>query len=425
MEEGYDAFFHMDMASSASKNSGPSNSHGAHPPLPQIHPQSRYVGYPPSPINAFSLKTDASPAMSDSSVTSVDAPMHEVASFSGPSAGLPSSANIFSTDVRKMPDAPPRRGAHRRAQSEIAFRLPDELLFDRELALESGEIPTLSDDAGEELVSAYLDMENTMSGDLFGPATLLMNEKSTTKPSHHSRSLSVDDVFAESDMLRPRPDVSGSHGRSGTQRPRHQHSFSMDGSTSFGQDLLMGELDCLETKKAVGAEKLAELALLDPKRAKRILANRQSAARSKERKMRYISELERKVQTLQTEATSLSTQLTVLQRDTTGLTTENSELKLRLQSMEQQAKLREALNDTLKEEVQRLKSSSVQMNAGNMHAFTGGTHPLALNQPFFQIPHFQSQQLNTQVQQAISHTNHQQNVQQSGHPEFIQRNLLG
>ena len=45
----------------------------------------------------------------------------------------------------------------------------------------------------------------------------------------------------------------------------------------------------------------------------RILANRQSAARSKERKMRYIVELEHKVQTLQTEATTLSAQLTLLQ----------------------------------------------------------------------------------------------------------------
>lgn len=45
----------------------------------------------------------------------------------------------------------------------------------------------------------------------------------------------------------------------------------------------------------------------------RILANRQSAARSKERKMRYIAELEHKVQTLRTEATTLSTQVTLLQ----------------------------------------------------------------------------------------------------------------
>ena len=45
----------------------------------------------------------------------------------------------------------------------------------------------------------------------------------------------------------------------------------------------------------------------------RVLANRQSAARSKERKMRYIAELEQKVKILQTEATTLSAQLTLLQ----------------------------------------------------------------------------------------------------------------
>ncbi|CAD5311878.1 unnamed protein product [Arabidopsis thaliana] len=71
--------------------------------------------------------------------------------------------------------------------------------------------------------------------------------------------------------------------------------------------------------------------------------------------MRYIAELERKVQTLQTEATSLSAQLTLLQRDTNGLGVENNELKLRVQTMEQQVHLQDALNDALKEEVQHLK----------------------------------------------------------------------
>lgn len=50
----------------------------------------------------------------------------------------------------------------------------------------------------------------------------------------------------------------------------------------------------------------------------RIMANRQSAARSKERKARYISELERKVKSLQTEATALATQLTVYKVCTNG-----------------------------------------------------------------------------------------------------------
>jgi hypothetical protein len=107
-----------------------------------------------------------------------------------------------------------------------------------------------------------------------------------------------------------------------------------------------------------------------------VLANRQSAARSKERRMRYIAELEQKVQILQTEATTLSAQLTLLQvraptafsdsvlarlktkkkslwslssqlrclrgqRDSAGLATQNNELKFRLQAMEQQAQLRD------------------------------------------------------------------------------------
>ncbi|KAJ0752078.1 putative transcription factor bZIP family [Helianthus annuus] len=71
--------------------------------------------------------------------------------------------------------------------------------------------------------------------------------------------------------------------------------------------------DAVNHHKALAPDKLAELALVDPKRAKRILANRQSAARSKERKIRYTGELERKVQTLQNEATTLSTQVTMLQ----------------------------------------------------------------------------------------------------------------
>ncbi|MBA0555345.1 hypothetical protein Golob_025528 [Gossypium lobatum] len=57
--------------------------------------------------------------------------------------------------------------------------------------------------------------------------------------------------------------------------------------------------------------------------------------------MRYIAELERKVQTLQTEATSLNAQLSLLQRDTGTLTAENNELKLRLTTMEQQVHLQD------------------------------------------------------------------------------------
>ncbi|KAL6580751.1 putative transcription factor PosF21 [Orobanche minor] len=58
----------------------------------------------------------------------------------------------------------------------------------------------------------------------------------------------------------------------------------MDGSTSIKSEMLMcGSEDPFgaDAKKAISAAKLAELALIDPMRAKSIWANRQSAARSK------------------------------------------------------------------------------------------------------------------------------------------------
>ncbi|KAB1207462.1 putative transcription factor PosF21 [Morella rubra] len=158
----------------------------------------------------------------------------------------------------------------------------------------------------------------------------------------HYRSVSMDSFMGklqfgdESPKLPPSPGV-----RPGQMSPSH----SIDGnSTAFSLEFGNGEFSGAELKKIMANEKLAEIALTDPKRAKRILANRQSAARSKERKMRYISELEHKVQTLQTEATTLSAQLTLLQRDSVGLTNQNNELKFRLQAMEQQAQLRDEIS---------------------------------------------------------------------------------
>jgi hypothetical protein len=43
----------------------------------------------------------------------------------------------------------------------------------------------------------------------------------------------------------------------------------MDGSTSFKHDLLTGEFDGVDVKKVMSSDKLADIALIDPKRAKR------------------------------------------------------------------------------------------------------------------------------------------------------------
>ncbi|CAA3010614.1 probable transcription factor 21 [Olea europaea subsp. europaea] len=154
----------------------------------------------------------------------------------------------------------------------------------------------------------------------------------------HCRSLSMDSFIENMNFSDESPRLPPSPGTlPGQLSPTN--SIDANFSLEFGN----GEFNGAEIKKIMENEKLAEIALSDPKRAKRILANRQSAARSKERKMRYIAELEHKVQTLQTEATTLSAQLTLLQRDSAGLTSHNNELKFRLQAMEQQAQLRDGI----------------------------------------------------------------------------------
>lgn len=239
-------------------------------------------------------------------------------------------------DPNSKPPAPPppfnsamRPSHHRRAHSEVNFRLPEDL----DLVPDPFDAPAGSfEEMGSEddLFSTYMDIEKLSGG-----------------------GSGIGDAVFENGSAE---DGDKSGGGGGGDRPRHRHSNSVDSSS-----LAMNERS-IEAKKAMAPDKLAELWTIDPKRAKRILANRQSAARSKERKARYISELERKVQTLQTEATTLSAQLTLFQRDTTGLSNENTELKLRLQAMEQQAQLRDALNEALKQEVERLRLATGEMS---------------------------------------------------------------
>ncbi|CAL1363046.1 unnamed protein product [Linum trigynum] len=278
-------------------------------------------------------------------------------------------------DIEQMPETPQRGYHHRRAHSDTSFRFDDLLLFDpSDLDLSSLDLPTPTPPrrgAPMAIDSPPLSEDSTSTGPAPPP-------NPRAKPINHLRSLSVDSDFFDGFALGSGYGdeklggkgmgigAGGGGGGGGERRVHHRHSNSMDGSScsaSFEGDSYLMTDDGI--KKSMAPDRLAELALIDPKRAKRILANRQSAARSKERKTRYTSELERKVHTLQTEATTLSAQVTVLQRDTSGLTTENKELKLRLQALEQQAHLRDALNEALREEVQRLKITASQMPNGN------------------------------------------------------------
>ncbi|KAF5747159.1 Basic-leucine zipper transcription factor family protein putative isoform 1 [Tripterygium wilfordii] len=223
----------------------------------------------------------------------------------------------------------------------------------------------------------------------------------------HHRSVSMDSymgsfIFDDESLKVP---------AKGTQAGPESPGDSVDGSNKkLNLAFRNGEFSTEEWKKIIANEKLHEIALSDPKRVKRILANRISAARSKERKTRYISELEHKVQTLQNETTTLSTQVTVLQRDAAEIANENKELKFRLQAMEQQDQLKDALNSTLTAEVERLRLTVAELGVDGQGMRSMA--PLSVNQRLFQLQQ-QQQLLTFHLQQQ-----QQQNQQPQQHCEL-------
>ncbi|XVE50152.1 hypothetical protein DITRI_Ditri01bG0139000 [Diplodiscus trichospermus] len=95
--------------------------------------------------------------------------------------------------------------------------------------------------------------------------------------------------------------------------------------------------------------------IIDPKRVKRILANRQSAQRSRVRKLQYISELERSVTTLQTEVSALSPRVAFLDHQRLILNVDNSALKQRIAALAQDKIFKDAHQEALKKEIERLR----------------------------------------------------------------------
>ncbi|KAG0576672.1 hypothetical protein KC19_5G098300 [Ceratodon purpureus] len=118
---------------------------------------------------------------------------------------------------------------------------------------------------------------------------------------------------------------------------------------------------------------------LDPKKAKRILANRQSAQRSRVRKLQYISELERSVNALQTEVSTLSPQVGFYDHRRAMLTAENVLLKQKLAALSQSQRYKEAHNESLKKEVSRLLQIYNQQNHSQQQIQVVQHRPLSPN----------------------------------------------
>ncbi|EPS63193.1 hypothetical protein M569_11593, partial [Genlisea aurea] len=95
--------------------------------------------------------------------------------------------------------------------------------------------------------------------------------------------------------------------------------------------------------------------VVDPKRIKRILANRQSAQRSRVRKLKYISELERSVSSLQAEVSVLSPRVAFMDHQRLLLTADNSVLKQRIAALAHDKIFKDAHQEALKNEIDELR----------------------------------------------------------------------
>ncbi|KAG2636261.1 hypothetical protein PVAP13_2NG442030 [Panicum virgatum] len=331
----------------------------------------------------------------------------------------------------------PPRGAHRRSRSDfiVGFSLQNQLPLP---VLPAAEGFSRSADAAAlvELFRSYRDPKSLsglgFSGDgpsegnshlgnqmssqrAWSPADSSDNEAeswatgggggaSTSHP-RHCRSLSVDSImgnlnFGALGQVPPTLPLPSPASGAGGSIPHTGSGPSGSAAAVATSELANGEFTESEMKKIMANERLAELALADPKRVKRILANRISAAKSKERKVKYMGELERRVHVLQMETGSLSSKATFSQRECEALKVQNNEMRIRLQALEQQAQLKDALNQALSAEVQRLKQAAGE--ATDAHAPNGSYHHMhrqILEQRLLQLQKQPSEAQKAQQQQ--------------------------
>ncbi|XP_022139408.1 basic leucine zipper 61-like [Momordica charantia] len=141
-----------------------------------------------------------------------------------------------------------------------------------------------------------------------------------------------------------------------------------------------GEVQSSHSQPPTPPSSAAADSTIDPKRVKRILANRQSAQRSRVRKLQYISELERSVTTLQTEVSALSPRVAFLDHQRLILNVDNSALKQRIAALAQDKIFKDAHQEALKKEIERLRQVYHQQSLKKMSGLpaqpcSGEGHP--------------------------------------------------
>ncbi|PVH36395.1 hypothetical protein PAHAL_6G065500 [Panicum hallii] len=111
---------------------------------------------------------------------------------------------------------------------------------------------------------------------------------------------------------------------------------------------------------------LQELVNTDPKRVKRLLSNRISAAKRKAINDIHTLELELKVEALQSKYNTSFAESQLLQEQCAELDTQNKEMSMVIQELKRQAMLKDAVTETLQAKIQAL--NVMKLNAAQMRS---------------------------------------------------------
>ncbi|KAG6473050.1 hypothetical protein ZIOFF_066957 [Zingiber officinale] len=159
-----------------------------------------------------------------------------------------------------------------------------------------------------------------------------------------------------SDELVPAPQTSSSTAPSDHNSVNEEKTAAPAAGTEEAQSL------CKTESETAGSEHPA----VDPKRVKR-----QSAQRSRVRKLQYISELERS-----SEVSALSPRVAFLDHQRSILTMGNSHLKQRIAALAQDRIFKDAHQEALKKEIERLRQVYEEQNLDKNHKRTAASEPV-------------------------------------------------
>ncbi|KAK9095848.1 hypothetical protein Sjap_021345 [Stephania japonica] len=250
---------------------------------------------------------------------------------------------LWLDDLLNEPDTPVRRAGHRRSSSDSFTYLDvantscmDQLVHDSK----SRNLTSMSSSWGSQGFLQKQDARHTSfspdSGSFQRPRNNIWEESLDSRAYQSGLSSQMDDTILQSS-------------RSSCAQQDHDRISSTGIENIIQEDDSLEVIGSTDRKESSSARPCASET--DPKRAKQ-----QFAQRSRVRKLQYIAELEKNVQSLQAKGSEISAEIDFLEQQNLILSMENKALKQRLDTVAQERLIKYMEHEILEKEIRRLQS---------------------------------------------------------------------